>query len=340
MCKPAQQALGYAVSYSVSSRVIRTGASFEARLVEAVKRKREAEGLSIRALAGIVGVSFSSLARIERGEGLPDNNSKIRLLEWLGPDANEAGLAFDQVALVHFRAGKNVRSSTVHTLLRAAERLRQEARDNNRPDDLDEDRSQQGVEYDLIILSKEELENIAQKFRQDLGLKEHDSLDSLRLEVEGVTVVLIGHQSCLDAATVRKLKIEACHEWSAMTVPLNRSNDKWIVLLNDCHTVERQRVTILEEFWHILLGHKLTRVARVADAYGRTYDQAEEHDAYYLASACLLPKRAMIRAVEQKLSSEQTAQAFGTSPELVDYRLKRLGLWREHVAKRIALLSK
>jgi transcriptional regulator with XRE-family HTH domain len=315
-------------------------ASFEAKLVEAVKRKREAEGLSIRALSAIVGVSFSSLARIERGEGTPDNNSKIRLLEWLGPDAEDAGLAFDQVALVHFRAGKNVHSSTVQTLLRAAECLRRESRDN---DDKSADNrnhsGQQASEHDPVALSKDELEDIAQRFRADLRLKEDDPLDSLRLKVESVNVVRIGQQNCLDAATVKKLRFDACHEWSAMSVPLNEANDSWTVLLNDCHTIERQRVTILEEFCHILLGHKLTRVARVADSYGRTYDKAEEHDAYYLASACLLPKGAMFKAVKRKLSSDQIAQTFGTSSELVDYRLKRLGLWRDHLAKRVTLVS-
>lgn len=80
------------------------------------------------------------------------------------------------------------------------------------------------------------------------------------------------------------------------------------------------------------------RVARVADSYGRTYDKTEEHDAYYLASACLLPKRAILKEVERKRSSDQIAQAFGTSSELVDYRLKRLGLWRDHLAKRIVLV--
>jgi len=94
---------------------------------------------------------------------------------------------------------------------------------------------------------------------------------------------------------------------------------------------------VLEEFWHILLGHKLTKIARVAEAYGRTYDKAEEHDAYYLASATLLPKATMIDAVSKNHSSEQIARVFGTSPELVDYRIKRLGLWREHLGKRIKL---
>jgi hypothetical protein len=72
---------------------------------------------------------------------------------------------------------------------------------------------------------------------------------------------------------------------------------------------------------------------------GAAYDKTEEHDAYYLASACLLPKREMFKAVKRKCSSDKIAQAFGTSSELVDYRLKRLGLWREHVAKWITLES-
>jgi Zn-dependent peptidase ImmA (M78 family) len=313
--------------------------SFEAKLVEAVRRKREAEGLSIRALSAIVGVSFSSLARIERGKGIPDNNSKIRLLEWLGPDAEEAGLEFDQVALVHFRAAKNVRSSTVQTLLRAANFFRRAAWENN---SLTEQRNheRQLSHHEVVALSKEELENVAQRFRDDLSLNEDEPLDSLRLNVEGVKVIRISQKSCLEHAIIKKLRIESRHEWSAMSVPLNGANDSWVVLLNDSHSVERQRVTILEEYCHILLGHKLTRVARIADSYGRTYDTAEEHDAYYLASACLLPKAAMIKAVEQKLSSAAVAESFGTSSELVDYRLKRLGLWREHTARRIDLIPK
>ncbi|MBB4364222.1 hypothetical protein GGD65_005280 [Bradyrhizobium sp. CIR18] len=79
--------------------------------------------------------------------------------------------------------------------------------------------------------------------------------------------------------------------------------------------------------------------APIADAYGRTYDKAEEHDAYYLASATLLPKEAIVTAVSKKRSSEQIAEIFGTSSELVDYRIKRLGLWREHVGKQIRLSS-
>lgn len=71
--------------------------------------------------------------------------------------------------------------------------------------------------------------------------------------------------------------------------------------------------------------------------YGRTYDKAEEHDAYYLASATLLPRKAVQKAVSQGATSEDIAKRFGTSPELADYRIKRLGLWREHVGKNVKL---
>jgi transcriptional regulator with XRE-family HTH domain len=309
--------------------------SFEEKLVVAIKRKRDAEGLSIRALSAAVGISFSSLARIERGEGLPDNNSKIRLLQWLGADAEDAGLGFDNVAFVHFRAAKNVRSSTVRTLLKAADCLRQTL--GIETEWTGQHEMEDSASVVSVSLTKEELEQTAGKFRADLGLSPDEPLDSLKVEVDGVQVIPVGQTNCLDARTVSHLRGNAGSEWSAMTVPLDPNNETWAVLLNDSHRVERQRVTVLEEFWHILLGHRLTKIARVAEAYGRTYDKTEEHDAYYLASATLLPRDAMIDAVSKNHSSDKIAGAFGTSSELVEYRIKRLGLWREHVRKEVRL---
>lgn len=309
--------------------------SFEKRLIQAVRHKREAEGLSIRALSAVIGVSFSTLARIERGEGLPDNNSKIRLLEWLGPEAEETGLTFDNVAFVHFRAAKNARSATVHALLRAAELIRKHA-GASPPGEAASMPAQAG---EAVAASKEELEKTAERFREELGLSADEPLDSLRVEVEGTRLFRLTDTEFLGRPVVDHLSVVACDEWSAMSVPLNYADDQWAILLNDCHTIERQRVTVMEEYWHILLGHKLTKIARVADGYGRTYDQSEEHDAFYLASATLLPRSAVIDGVSRRMSSADIALRFGTSNELVDYRIKRLGLWREHIGKRVGLSS-
>ena len=64
------------------------------KLIEALQQKRQAEGYSLRKLSTVIGVSFSSLARMERGEGEPDHNSRIRILEWLGEEAEALGLPF------------------------------------------------------------------------------------------------------------------------------------------------------------------------------------------------------------------------------------------------------
>jgi transcriptional regulator with XRE-family HTH domain len=306
--------------------------SFETRLVEAVRRKRVAEGLSLRGLSSVVGVSFSTLARIERGDGLPDNNSKIRLLEWLGPAAEEEGLSYENVALVHFRAGKNARSQTVRALLAAADCLKRQSRWSDQTSPVHTN------EPSPVSLSKEELESVAEKLRNDLELTDGQPLDPLLLEIQGVDILRLSSTDCLDKATVAQLSAESRDEWSAMSVPLDSDHEYWAVLLNDFHTIERQRVTLLEEIWHIFLGHKLTKIAKVAEAYGRTYDSTEEHDAYYLASATLLPRAAIASAISERRSSIQIARYFGTSSELVDYRIKRLGLWRDHIGKKVSLV--
>lgn len=310
--------------------------SFEARLVAAVKRKREREGLSLRALSDIVGVSFSSLARIERGDGAPDNNSKIRLLDWLGPEAEQEGLTFDDVAFVHFRAGKNVSSLTVQALLRAGTCLKR-AYGPQLEEDGGTAVGRHHEQPSPVPHSKDDLERMAENLREELGLSESEPVDSLLLDVEDVEIVRLTKTNCLEASVVKRLSTVACSEWSAMSVPLDESQSKWAVLLNDCHAVERQRVTLLEEIWHILQDHKLTKIAKIAGVYGRTFDSAEEHDAYYLASATLLPRSQMVDAVRNRVKSEEIARTFGTSPDLVDYRLKRLGLWRDHVGKKITL---
>lgn len=305
----------------------------EMTLIDAVREKRERLGLSLRALSGLVGISFSTLARIERGDGMPDNNSQIRLLEWLGEDAAEAGLGFDHVALVHFRAAKNVASTTVELLLQAATALKADwSRRTNRSGV-----AKPASNHVPLALTKEELEQMAAQFRADLGLAPDQVLDPLKLDVEGVDVIRLTQSSCLSADIIRTLGGTACAEWSAMSVPLSEIDQEWAVLLNDRHNVERQRVTLLEEVWHILLEHKLTRIAKVGGTFGRTYEHPEEHDAYFLASATLLPREAVIDLLDDGASAATIAGRYGTSAELVEYRIKRLGRWREYSGKRVSL---
>lgn len=48
-----------------------------------LKRQRVSENLSLRQLEKVVGVSFSSLARLERGDGVPTDDVRERVERWL-----------------------------------------------------------------------------------------------------------------------------------------------------------------------------------------------------------------------------------------------------------------
>ena len=52
-------------------------------LGNAVRRRREQQGLSLRDVADVTGVSASTLSRIENGTGKPDADNIARLAKWL-----------------------------------------------------------------------------------------------------------------------------------------------------------------------------------------------------------------------------------------------------------------
>jgi transcriptional regulator with XRE-family HTH domain len=54
-----------------------------AELGVAVRRRREQQGLSLRDVADVTGVSASTLSRIENGTGKPDADNIARLAGWL-----------------------------------------------------------------------------------------------------------------------------------------------------------------------------------------------------------------------------------------------------------------
>lgn len=305
-----------------------------------LKERRLAEGYSLRKLAHVVGVSFATLSRIERGEGEPDNNTRIRVLEWLGEDAKNVGLDFQNVALVHFRARKYIDSETTHALLKVAEFLMCTYQSLPASDSL-EDKSNQDQ---AVSLSKREMEKLAGEFRKDLKVSDDSALDEengfepLNLRIEGVEILSFSDINEFDPKARKTLTESSSNKWDAMSVPIGESQERWIIFRNTKQSLGRQRVSLMEEVWHILLGHRLTRIAKVADVYGRTFDEIEEHDAYYLASATMLPEKIVRKFVSgDKKDPKSIARRYGVTPALVEYRIKRLGLWRQYKGLKVSL---
>jgi transcriptional regulator with XRE-family HTH domain len=305
------------------------------QLVQLLREKRERQGYSLRQLSSVIGVSFSTLARIERGEGEPDNNTKIRILEWLGNDARNAGLQFDNVALVHFRARKQVDSKTVHALLKVANHLKQEYEPNSVHTGTKENTAEDSEVS--ISLTKDEMERMAEEFRKDLGLSHAEPFEPFRLKIEGVKLMSLKDIAGIDTQIKNHLLNTGKQGWSAMSIPLEENTDKWAIVWNDSQSKRRQRVSLLEEIWHILLGHKLTRITKLADVYGRTFAEVEEHDAYYLAAATLLPANIIHQMVNERQNVSEVSTAYRSTPELIEYRIKRLGLWRQYKGLKVEL---
>lgn len=89
-------------------------------LIDAMRQKKEKLGLSLRKLSEQIGVSFSTLSRLERDGNEPDHNTRLRIINWLGDEARSIGIDHTQVAFVHFRAEKNIDSKVVKSLVKVA----------------------------------------------------------------------------------------------------------------------------------------------------------------------------------------------------------------------------
>ncbi len=94
-----------------------------AELGQYIRRKREREKLSLRAVARETQVSASTLSRIENGTGIPDTPTLARLARWLnipfervvaGGNSKESPIVYypqesvPDIVAAHLRADKNL----------------------------------------------------------------------------------------------------------------------------------------------------------------------------------------------------------------------------------------
>ncbi len=120
-------------------------------------------------------------------------------------------------------------------------------------------------------------------------------------------------------------------KWSgfAQRLPTNEV----MVILHPYQTPERARVTLLEEIAHLHYNHASSRLVSLSSGLiQRTFNARIEQEAYWTAAAALLPAYALAQAVWRHESVQQIATMFGTSVELVQFRLKILSLWTPYKA--------
>lgn len=139
----------------------------------------------------------------------------------------------------------------------------------------------------------------------------------------------------LDPCDLQRLEVIDARTWSGGAKQL--PDGRYLVLLNPNQTAERGVTTVMEEIAHVYFGHRPSALAaEPTQLIGRTFDEADEDEAYWTGAAALLPSMVVARAVWHAAPVEALASAYGVSLELVEFRIKTLRLWPWYRAHRAA----
>jgi Zn-dependent peptidase ImmA (M78 family) len=179
-----------------------------------------------------------------------------------------------------------------------------------------------------------EREALALRWRLGLGLR--DRLDPLELAAR-VPARVFRPADFGDELLARRLR-QVPWDGLSFTVP---GDPALIVLLNPDRPATRRTATLLEELSHALLDHRPTRLARDprTGVLRRSYDAAQEREAFELGAALLLPRELLAAELRARRSVTAIARRHGCSEALVLFRIRRLGLSRRHDANVYAAVA-
>jgi hypothetical protein len=172
----------------------------------------------------------------------------------------------------------------------------------------------------------QQYEESARALRARAGIGPYEPFDPLALAPQlGVLLKYPDEAGILPAELLAEIGELNAKEWSGISREL--PTGKLFVILNRNQTLERARVTLLEEVAHQYHGHTPVCIGTGGRAQ---YIAEEEQEAKFTAAAALLPSREIAKAVYQSVAATYIARSFGASVELVEMRIKTLNLWEHY----------
>ncbi len=109
--------------------------------------------------------------------------------------------------------------------------------------------------------------------------------------------------------------------WSGMCVAY--PNGITLVFYNADHPQTRTRATLMEEFFHLWLGHPPDRLRLFFDGGGsRDFDGGKESEAYGSGAAALVPYQALRAMLGSGQTVGEIAEHFRVSDALVEFRIR------------------
>lgn len=177
--------------------------------------------------------------------------------------------------------------------------------------------------------TRRRIEREAAALRWRLGLGPLDRLDPLRLAA-AVPARVYRPEDFGDEALTRRLR-EVPWDGLSFRMP---PDPALVVLLNPERPARRRTATLLEELAHALLDHPPSRLERDSrtGVLRRTYDAAQEREAFELGAALLLPRELLAAELRARRPVTAIARRHDCSEALVRFRICRSGLSRRHDA--------
>ncbi len=86
----------------------------------------------------------------------------------------------------------------------------------------------------------------------------------------------------------------------------------------------------MEEIAHIFLRHKPSKLSLGPGGMTmRTYNKSNETQAYWVGAAALVPRAVLFQGMKDGESVREIASQQQVSTDLIEFRLKTSGLWKD-----------
>lgn len=175
---------------------------------------------------------------------------------------------------------------------------------------------------------KAEAERQAGQIREAMGKSPSDGLDAVELARH------VGAQvRCADELTSRE-KLETLEDlqpgaFSACTFSIG---DRHVIVYSPLASAGRTQSDLAHEVAHLILGHSMKSVQKVAGLSFFTCCPDEEQEANWLAGCLLLPRRLLYLAAKRGLDSAAIAETYSVSEQMAAFRLRTTGVTRQLAA--------
>jgi len=175
-----------------------------------------------------------------------------------------------------------------------------------------------------------EIELSAIEVKKRYGFGPYEAVDPFDLAARmGVTLVA---SSWLDSLPdeLRQTLGDIAGSWSAGSLAVGEAT---FILINQQTSRTRQMPSLGEELAHIALGHPKSKLMTIDGMALRTCNHQVEDEAYAVSTALLMPYRPLFNHLNASQPLEELPTPVPVSQACREYRAKKAGLWRLHMAR-------